>query len=436
MKMNITNTIKRIGSNILSNLPSVRSRGQNLYYDRFMREFGWALEGNQQRTRYADIQLYYQAGKNTYVQTCVKKYYEAVLNNGFEIVNKDESESVEVVRYVESLFKHPSGLMSGETYSKFIKKVIMSYLFVGDAFIEVSYENVNNKQIPNGFRYIPPELMMYYPEDEAWGFANTDKVRFGSDELIHIHNPSCSKKDVWGESVIDNIALAISLMFESLKYNKDFFKQAGVDPNMILSFDKDTDDVSFQNEVSRLSDQVKENRRGTLITKGLNVLSMSHEKDLDYLQLIVLSRDLILHGFGVPPAIAGVVEVGNLSADNIKSQISLFSLSYNALVTDICDEFNRIIKRGGFKVEFKINPFDTSDVREDTELDVLNINNGILTINEVREERGLEPVSWGDVPPAQSLFTDDAIGTGDSELDKALYTVRKAESRFYDDIEY
>jgi HK97 family phage portal protein len=404
-----------------------------------MMDYGWALGVNQDRTKYADIQLYYEAGKNDYVSTCVNTYYEAVLNNGFEIVNMNESEPVEVVRYVESLFKHPCGLFNDETYAKFVYKVARSYWLTGDAFIEVSYENINNKQILNGFKYIPPELMMYYHEDKAWGFVNDDKVRFSSDELIHIHRPSCSKNDVWGESIIDNIGLAISLMFEGLKYNKDFFKQAGVDPNRILSFDKDTDNISFEEEVSRLYTQIKENRRGTLITKGLNVLSMSHEKDLDYLELIHLSRDLILHGFGVPPALAGVVEIGNLSADNIKSQISLFTLKYNAFTTIICDEFNRILKRSGFRVEFKINPFDTSDVREDTELDVLNVNNGILTINEVREARGLEPVAWGDTPPAENLFTvqtEDAIGTGDSELDKALYTVRKAESRFYDDIEY
>ena len=93
-----------------------------------------------------------------------------------------------------------------------------------------------------------------------------------------------------------------------MKYNKDFFKSGGLDPNAIVSFDKEMTNSDFINEVGRLSAQAKENPRSTLAVKGGNIQTISNNlKDADFTNLITLSRNIILNGFNVPPSLAGIV---------------------------------------------------------------------------------------------------------------------------------
>ena len=162
----------------------------------------------------------------------------------------------------------------------------------------------------NGFKYIAPELLTWYRDTEQFGFINNSNLRYEPDELIHIYDiPSC-KDNIYGESRIDTIGLALSLLFESLKYNKDFFRNKGLDPNAVLSFDKDMNDNDFMDEVGRLAVQAKKNSgRGLLAGKGGQISSINRNvRDGDYTNLLLLCRNIILNGFNCPPSIAGIVE--------------------------------------------------------------------------------------------------------------------------------
>ena len=90
------------------------------------------------------------------------------------------------------------------------------------------------------------------------------------------------------------------------------------------------------NEVSRLSAQAKENRRGTLALKGGTIQTItSNMKDADFTNLITLSRNIILNGFNVPPSLAGIVETANLSANTIDSEMRLFKPFVGAVAETI-----------------------------------------------------------------------------------------------------
>ena len=316
-------------------LPSNRSDNQNLLYNEITQQYEWAAKESNKAL--GDYDVFYQAGKNVFVNAATNAYYNQLLSNGFTIKNPN-SEIIDIprVNYLKGLFDAPEGLRSNIRYSQFLRQVTRSYMLTGDAFVEVSYDKIFDHDIMNGFKYIAPELLIWYRDTEQFGFINNTNLRYEPDELIHIYDIPSSKDNVYGESRIETIGLALSLLFESLRYNKNFFRNKGLDPNSIISFDKDMDNTAFLEEVSRLAIQAKENDgRGMLAVKGGNVSSTNRNvRDADFTNLIMFCRNIILNGFNCPPSIAGIVETSNLSANTIDSEMRLFKSPVN-IVLDI-----------------------------------------------------------------------------------------------------
>ena len=436
-ELGVTDWIRR---NINDRLPTNRSESQNLLYTQLMESYGWSLQESDKPL--GDYDIYYKAGKNVFVNSAINAYYNQLLSNGFMVKNT-ASEVIDIprVNYLTGLFNAPEGLKSNVRYSQFLRQIVRSYLLTGDAFIEISYDNILDNDIINGFKYIPPELLRYYKDTEQFGFINNSNLRFEPDELIHIYDIPSRKDNIYGESRIDTIGLALSLLFESLKYNKDFFKNKGLDPNAVLSFDKDMTDNDFINEVSRLAVQAKQKSgRGMLAVKGGQVSSVNRNlRDGDYTNLLILCRNIILNGYNCPPSIAGIVETSNLSANTIDSEMRLFKSPVNSVAETIEGAFNNALQRNGFQESFHFNPIDLTDQMEETQIRMMELESGLRTINEVRVEMGLETVPWGSKPlnyNNQGEIDVDEPDTGDAEVDKALSLINRTREQIYRSYEY
>lgn len=437
MNINIRNTIKNAFNRIL---PGNRTDSQNLLYNYFLNQYGWVEHTNQNK-RLENFPVYYSAGKNAFVSASINAYYTQLLNNGFTIKNPNlESVDLYKTKYLEGLFNAPEGLGSNIRYAQFLRQIVDSYLLTGDTFVENSYDNVMDNSVINGFKFIPPELIRWYDDTGQYGFVNNEDLRFEPNELIHIYDPPIRRDNKFGDSRIDTIGLALSLLFESLKYNKDFFKSGGIDPNAIVSFDKEMTNTDFMNEVSRLSAQAKQNRRGTLALKGGTIQTItSNMKDADFTNLIQLSRNIILNGFNVPPSLAGIVETANLSANTIDSEMRLFKPFVGAVAETIEGAFNQALGRNGFSEVFEFNPIDLTDKLEEMNIRRMELETGLKTINEIRNDMGLEPVPYGDKPlglQANELVDEPEIDTGDEELDNAFNLIRSAETNLYKSYDY
>ena len=436
-ELGVTDWIRR---NINDRLPTNRSESQNLLYTQLMESYGWSLQESDKPL--GDYDIYYKAGKNVFVNSAINAYYNQLLSNGFMVKNT-ASEVIDIprVNYLTGLFNAPEGLKSNVRYSQFLRQIVRSYLLTGDAFIEISYDNILDNDIINGFKYIPPELLRYYKDTEQFGFINNSNLRFEPDELIHIYDIPSRKDNIYGESRIDTIGLALSLLFESLKYNKDFFKNKGLDPNAVLSFDKDMTDNDFINEVSRLAVQAKQKSgRGMLAVKGGQVSSVNRNlRDGDYTNLLILCRNIILNGYNCPPSIAGIVETSNLSANTIDSEMRLFKSPVNSVAETIEGAFNNALQRNGFQESFHFNPIDLTDQMEETQIRMMELESGLRTINEIRIEMGLETVPWGSKPlnyNNQGEIDVDEPDTGDAEVDKALSLINRTREQIYRSYEY
>ena len=386
-------------------LPFVRRPTYNSNYHKFVSNYGWVFS-NANKTM-GDYSLYEQAQNNVYVYRSIQVISDTLLINGFSINNPDDEEvNFERTKYLTDLFNNPMGYNSPMTYAMFHKQYIKSYELTGDAFIEVNYEEFpwdssDYYKVLNGFQFIPPEMIKWYEDTEQWGFRTKPSIRYESDELIHIYEPDISlKSGHYGISKLEKIKQPILMMWLGMTHNQELLENDGIDPRAILSFDKDVTDESFEKELDRLSEYAQQRKRGgTLAVKGATFQSSGiTNNDMDFLSLMNMCRDMILSAYGVQPGKAGIRETANIGTGTGESQDKDFKDMMSAKAKIIEGAFNKVLGHNGFEEVFQFNEMDIEDKLKRSQIEKIKLDSGILTVNEVRQEYGREPVPWGDIP--------------------------------------
>ena len=224
-----------------------------------------------------------------------------------------------------------------------------------------------------------------------------------------------------------------------MKYNKTIMENDGIDPKAIISFDKDMDDTAFMNELARLSALKDEGKKGgTLAIKGGAFTSPSiNVRDMDWEKLLILSRDMIITGYGAQPAMVGVIETANLGSGSGESQKKNFKDTLQGRAAFIEGAFNKALGHNGFDEVFQFSELDIEDKLNRAQIENIRLQNGSLSINEVRSTYGEEPVAWGNVPMNYQNYavtpnilnptTIEPLGS----IDKAIDTVQKYKSNLY-----
>lgn len=400
---------------IPQHLPGIRQPERYSLYDLFMDEYGWSFTTPDKHI--GDLFTYHQAfTKNVWVRRCCMVTCDEMLNKGFRINNPNTDKvNYERVNYLTDLFKNPAGKYAEETFSSLVKQIVPSWKVTGDAFIEVNHDKLFDN-VPNGFKFIPTELMGYDYNAGAWCIRNTGHI-FEPENLIHIYEPKIQiRGSKWGTSLIDTIAQNITLEVLGLSHNKDVFENHGLDPRGVISFDKDLKPQQVKHNISRLKKE--KNKKGIIALQGGNYQQTNNSnKDMEFLELIRYSRDCIITMFGVPPAKVDIIETANLGTGSGESQDKNFGKVINGNCTVIEDAFNKNLGRSGFQELFEFIREDHENKLNRAEIEDKQLRNGTTFINEVRSGYGLPPVDWGNVPMNYSQY---AIATSPENLDQSI----------------
>jgi len=245
-----------------------------------------------------------------------------------------------------------------------------------------------------------------------YNLANGKQAYFKSEEIIPImrFNPmEAYPSQTRGYSEVEACAVAIDTDNAQSVWNWKEFEN-GATPGTVLSTDKS---MSPEN-IERVQNGWMNKFRGVNNAKKLAILTdglkMEHAtlspKDMDFIEGKRLSRDEILAIFKVPKAILGLGDGagGNM---NIRSYQEIFAR--NALLpvsNNIRDAFNKYLFSGiGYFEFYNIIPNDETIVRADYQ-------SGIITLNEARGMRGMQPVKNGD-----AFIYDDTTVTVSPTLD-------------------
>ena len=186
-----------------------------------------------------------------------------------------------------------------------------------------------------------------------------------------------------------------------------------VKTNGIIQYGADIDDETWNDEIERLQMEADNVEKGLLILRGATYTSASRKnRDMEYQGLMKDIRDRVLATYGVPPQRVSIIEVANLGSGSGESQNKQFKKTFNGKAKLFEDAYNRILGKGGFEEFFQYGEIDIEDKHKNAVIDNIRLNNGSLTINEVRSTYELSPVPWGDQP----LGMQQQTGTIDEEL--------------------
>ena len=385
-----------IQKKINDRLPFIRRPSNQSYTEQYVKDFGSFFKYRNKNIG-VGWSTYYQSMRNVWVNACIQTYIDEIINLGFTI-SDPTTEKVNYTRinYFEKLFNHPMGVNSNDTFSIYQTLMWRSYLGLGDAFSEVIYDN-EYPNIPVGLKYIPCEYMRFYNDTDQWGFVN-DNHRFEKHELIHIKDPNIYDS-VWGESKIDVIAKELTLEILANNHTMGIFENGGLNPHAVIEYDKDTKLAEVNREMARLQAEAENGDAGLLILRGAKYKNIGFSnRDMDYQQLQDRTRDCILATMGVPPAKVSIIETANLGSGSGTAQDKQFKKTLKGKAKNFEDGFSKVIGRSGSKELFQYNDLDIEDKLQRAQIENIQLNNGSLTINEVRNGYGQSSVDWGDVP--------------------------------------
>ena len=382
--------------NIRNKLPTLRTTRHTQYNQ--------LLDYLHPITSVQNTTIYYQAMKNVDVHVCLQIYKNTALACDYQLDTDSVDNDDQLTKgYLERLFQQPEGYQSQRTWSDTNSLIWDSVLAMGDCFFEVSTDS--NLNVFNGFKYIHNEDIMWNNENDCFSLRYQPSVMYEPDELIHIRQPNPEKtKSVWGLSKINICADWIALENNALKYNNDILLNDGLDPNTVLSYDKDISDQNFTAELKRLSAEKQaareNNKKSLMAVKGATVqTNMRSNRDMNYLELLKYARDQIIRTFQVPPQLAGIIETASLGSGSGDSQKKDWKNTFDGAKTQVEDAFNNCLKHHGFQERFHYQQMDIIDELYDAQVNQILIGSGIKTVDEVRNDMGLDRLQrnmWGD----------------------------------------
>lgn len=237
---------------------------------------------------------------------------------------------------------------------------------------------------------------------EGYTFTNPAGVRvpLTTDEVIPIYRPN--PFDMWkGISLLHAARYEADADLSAIMWNAGFFKHGAI-PSGTLEVD------GFLNKES--AEMIRENlkelytgkdnaHKVMVLGKGQKYNQLSPKpKEMDFVGQRTFSRDEILAIFNVPKSVIGITDDVNRAnaevADYVfaKRNIKVWlGLIFEKLNTFYLPKFKNV---DGLYFDYE-DPTPEDKVQE-LEEHKAGVNNW-LTINEVRAERGLEPIEGGDV---------------------------------------
>jgi len=209
--------------------------------------------------------------------------------------------------------------------------------------------------------------------------------------------------DFYGLSPISAGRLAIDTQDFGDKYNRNFFVNSAEPKGALVVTGDLTDDQrkrtiaawnSAHRGVSNVHKMMIEEGGMKWEQRGLS------QKDMDFVNSKKMTREDILGVFGVPPSLVGVFEYANYA--NAREQRQIFwkdtMIPKLKKLENTINSFLVTLFDPNLVVEFDLSGVESlkEDEKIRAEINEILTRSGTRTINEVREELGLERVAWGD----------------------------------------
>lgn len=360
-------------------------------------------EGRRQKVSYTALEAVYK--KESWVRAAVDVITRTATSNGYRLVAEDTQEQVDPKSKefapIISLLAKPNPY---DTFEELLAEICIDLHIYGDAYLEIVRDKYGNPVALYNI-YVPSIRVLVDEHGTILGYiqkpmglltsGDSKVVKFEPNEIAHFRLPNPGN-EVYGLSPIESLDAVIETDLYAQEYNRNFFKNHAV-PRLHVDLGNCTlPQLKRIREYFAKEFQGTSNAHKTIVTEGGAKVTPIGTKpnDMEFLNQRKFSRDEICAVFGVPPMKLGIFEDVNRASAQ-ESDKSFKSEKIIPLQEIIAKKFNSTVIKTfdkiGDKVYFDFVEVDLRDEKEQAEIDKIDIESGVLTIDEVRRKRGLPP---------------------------------------------
>ena len=257
-----------------------------------------------------------------------------------------------------------------------------------------------------------PDRMAVIPDRRRYvrGFVYrgvAEPVAYTPDEIVWLRyfNPL---EELAGLSPLAPARLSADMGHEGLRFNRHLLRNSAR-PDFLLLTNQDMNETELEEFYARWEARYQgagnANRPAVAsAVRDVKTLGLSH-RDIDFIQGLRWSLEEVSRTYGVPKLLLGDFERATYA--NVQASERMFWR--NTVVPEVKfleEQLNRmLLPRLGYpqlSVEFDLSAIEAlqEDENNRVQRESALLDRGVLTINEVRRERNLPEVPWGDRPTA------------------------------------
>ena len=354
---------------------------------------------------------------NAYVNIAINKIATNIIRAKLTLVN--DSDVIVESGPAFNLFKHVNSMMST---TQLIEATTSWVLMRGEAIWILTGRTPGTiTGVPVEITLVDPQFMHHVLNEEKTGIVlwkfqrEAEEIPFLPTEIIHFKqwNPITPWRGVNPLIAMEPELLSDMLINNS---NNSLLKNRGVPAGLLT-----TDEPITGSQAKEIRDMWNKAHGGSSKSGKTAVLGQGTKytqlaltsADMEYFKSKQWNRGVILGRYGVPAIVAGYKDESTpLSGSDTNEQLKFF---WEQTLIPLLKFFESKLDTE-FSKRFAPNlhiRFDTSEIAElQDDLELLakrqreDVKAGILTANEVREQRGLDKVSWGDTWWKNLVFVD------------------------------
>ena len=361
--------------------------------------------------RRIDIRELRQFSRSAWVQMVKNAIKKAVLQTDWDIVVKedveeDEERYKEEILFVKHFFEHPNREPQ-QDFDHLISQILDDILDVDAGVIYF-----NGPVDGNLKEMIAYDGSSFFKELSVSGFTKNwwqysfrhpmnSPIKFEPEEILDFQMNKRTH-DPYGFSPLQSVQQVVQVLDQATRYNKDFFENNAI-PSLLISI-MGQKDAARKFKMDWLEQLQGENAK-VIVTNSSDAkvqqMALSN-RDMEWLDGQKWYMHLIFAAYGLSPTEVGFTDSTgskNVQEGQMKITIKNAHMPYLRLISRALSRFAipRILgeakKPIGERtpIEFKYFPKDADMEAMETEAQRKDVASNILTVNEVRAQRGLEP---------------------------------------------
>jgi HK97 family phage portal protein len=237
------------------------------------------------------------------------------------------------------------------------------------------------------------------------------RTEYHPSEIIHIKNllPGSEPKDDFvGKSIVGRALDIIKADNELNGYLKRYFANDTIPPYILKSQDE-LEETQIQHFLTKWNNKLPGHKMMGVLTGGMEAVALSNNSGFsgsisDVNKLLMEKISII---FGIP-----FQKLTGAATSVASAEVSDFSFRMDTiepLAFEIVSAINILLANHDPYLVIDFEEFNYESKADSIKQEENDIKYGVLTINEVRSKRGLEPVEWGNAPYGQEATPDKIV---------------------------